>query len=104
MAKEYGHELNFPKCCNLPIQGAAADAMLRAIALTYTRLKGSAIRGGLVASIHDELLLEVRENDAESARALLEETMTEAFELTYPGAPTVKLVDTKIGRSWADVK
>jgi DNA polymerase-1 len=101
---ELGHELSFPQCCNLPIQGAAADAMLRAITMTYTRLKGAVIRGGLVASIHDELLLEVHEDDADSARALLQETMVEAFMLTYPGAPTVKLVETKIGRSWADVK
>lgn len=97
-------ELSFPQCCNLPIQGAAADAMLRAIATTYARIKGSAIRGGIVATIHDELLLEVHEDDADAARALLEETMIEAFEQTYPGAPTVNLVETKIGRSWAEVK
>lgn len=101
---EPGRQLSFPQCCNLTIQGAAANAMLRAIALLYARLKASAIRGGMVATIHDELLLEVHEDDAEAARALLEETMIEAFELTYPGAPTVNLVETKIGRSWADVK
>ena len=101
---ETRRELSFPQCCNLPIQGAAANAMLRAIALTYARLKASRIRGGLVATIHDELLLEVVEDDAEAARALHTETMTESFEQTYPGAPTVNLVAVKIGRSWADVK
>ena len=42
-----GH-LSFPQCCNLPVQGAAADAMLRALALVFRRLRG--INGGLVAS------------------------------------------------------
>jgi DNA polymerase-1 len=101
---EPGRKLSFPQCCNLPIQGAAANAMLRAITLLYARLKASAIRGGMVAINHDELVLEVHEDDAEAARALLEDTMVEAFVLTYPGAPTVNLVKTKIGRSWADVK
>ena len=57
-------KLSFPQCCNLPIQGAAADAMLRALALTYSRLRAARIRGGIVASIHDEIVLEVDEDDA----------------------------------------
>ena len=83
---EAGGRLSFQQCCNLPVQGAAADAMLRAIAMVFRRLRG--IRGGLVASVHDELLLEVAEDDAEQARQILAETMIEAFELTFPGAPT----------------
>src|SRR5262249_43906268 len=49
-AWELSGRLSFPQCCNLPIQGAAADAMLRAIALVHDRLKG--LRGGIVASVH----------------------------------------------------
>src|SRR3954463_2624040 len=87
--------LSFSQCCNLPVQGAAADAMLRAIPLVFKRLRG--IRGGLVATVHDELLLEVAEDDAETAKQLLSETMVEAFELTFPGAPSNKVVEVKIG-------
>jgi DNA polymerase I len=97
-----GGNLSFPLCCNLPVQGAAADAMLRAIAMVFRRLRG--IRGGLVASVHDELLLEVAEDDAERARVILEETMVEAFELTFPDAPTNKVVEVQVGRTWKDVK
>ena len=78
--------LSFPQCCNLPVQGAAADAMLRALAMVFRRLRG--LSGGLVACVHDELVLEVVEADAEMAGRILAETMTEAFELTFPGAPT----------------
>jgi DNA polymerase I len=94
--------LSRQQCCNLPIQGAAADAMLRALALVHQRLRG--IRGGLVASVHDEILLEVAEADAEAARQILAEVMVEAFEVTFTGAPTQKLVDLHIGRTWKDVK
>jgi DNA polymerase I-like protein with 3'-5' exonuclease and polymerase domains len=99
---EPGRKLRFPQCCNLPVQGAAADAMLRAIAMVFRRLRG--INGGLVACVHDELLLEVAETDAERARCMLEETMIEAFEQTFPGAPIGKLVEAKIGKTWLEVK
>jgi hypothetical protein len=83
-------------------KGTSTEAMLRAIALVHRRLRG--IRGGLVASVHDELLLEVAEADAEAARRILEETMVEAFEVTFPGAPTNKVVEVRVGRTWKDVK
>jgi DNA polymerase I len=96
--------ISYQQCCNLPVQGIAADCMLRAIILTYIRLRAAGIRGGLIASIHDELLLEVPEPDAEAARVLLETAMIEAFTQTFPGAPANGVAAAKIGRSWADVK
>jgi DNA polymerase I-like protein with 3'-5' exonuclease and polymerase domains len=54
--------------------------------------------------VHDELLLEVGEADADAARGVLEEAMIEAFEITFPGAPTGKVVEVKIGRTWNEVK
>ena len=78
--------------------------MLRAITRTYTLLKRAGIRGGLVASVHDELLLEVAEDDAETAREILEQGMTDAFVETFPEAPTVNLVTAKIGRDWQEAK
>jgi DNA polymerase-1 len=96
-----GH-LSFPQCCNLPVQGAAADAMLRAIPLVFRRLRG--INGGMVACVHDELLLEVAEADAETARGILEASMIEAFEATFPGAPLNKVVEVKVGKTWKEVK
>jgi DNA polymerase I-like protein with 3'-5' exonuclease and polymerase domains len=68
----------------------------------FRRLRG--INGGLVASVHDELLLEVAETDAEAARTILQETMSEAFALTFPGAPIDGVVEVKVGRTWNEVK
>ena len=101
---EPGGKLSFPQCCNLPVQGICADGMLRAITMTHARLKRSGIRGGLVACVHDELLLEVAEADAEPARAILEEAMFEAFAVTFPGAPTLDVAKAAIGATWGAVK
>jgi DNA polymerase I-like protein with 3'-5' exonuclease and polymerase domains len=78
--------------------------MMWAITMTYARLRQAGIRGGLVASVHDELLLEVSEDDAEAARAILQQTMIDAFTETFPGAPTTNLVTVHTGVSWFAVK
>jgi DNA polymerase-1 len=96
--------LSFPQCCNLPVQGICADAMLRAIALVHRRFTAADIRGGLVASVHDELLAEVAEDEAERARDLLQDAMTEGFTATFPGAPTTGVAKALIGHTWMDVK
>jgi DNA polymerase I-like protein with 3'-5' exonuclease and polymerase domains len=101
---ETKRHLTFNQCCNLPIQGICADAMLRALRLAYDRLRALKIRGGLVACIHDELLLEVHADDAEPAKEALRQVMTEAFVATFPGAPIANLVAVECSRSWADAK
>jgi DNA polymerase-1 len=101
-AKWEPYGLNFPQHCNLPVQGICADAMLRAITLVFRRLRG--LRAGLVTSVHDELLIEAAEPDVEMARAILEETMIEAFEVTFPGAPTSGVISRGVGVNWLEVK
>jgi DNA polymerase I len=92
------------QCFNTPVQGSCADAMLRAVALIDTCLVEGQIRGGLIACVHDELLLEVHEDDAEIARGLLEDVMVDAFATTFPGAPTTGVAAAAIGRNWAEAK
>jgi DNA polymerase-1 len=97
-------ELSFNQCCNIPVQGSCADCLMRAMILVHTRLRAARIRGGLVVCVHDELGLEVAEDDAEAARQILEQSMHDAFAETFPGAPTNGVVTAKIGRNWAEVK
>jgi DNA polymerase I-like protein with 3'-5' exonuclease and polymerase domains len=101
---EANGSLWFALCCNLPIQGICADAMMRAIQLVHKRLRDARLGAFLVATVHDELLIEALERDAEAAAAILQDAMTEAFEMTFPGFPTVNLVDVQIGADWADLK
>jgi DNA polymerase-1 len=96
--------LTFQQCCNFPVQGICADAMLRAISLVHRRFSEAGLRGGLVATVHDELLCEAHEDDAERARELLEQAMLGAFVQTFPGAPTTNVATAKIGRTWAEAK
>jgi DNA polymerase-1 len=103
-AWEPSGRLTFQQCCNFPVQGICADAMLRAITLVHARFTEAGIRGGLVATVHDELLGEVHEDDAERARGLLQQAMTGAFVMTFPGAPTTNVATANIGRSWAEAK
>ena len=77
---------------------------MRAITWTYARLKAAQIRGGLVACVHDELLLEVHEADAATARDILETAMIDAFTATFPGAPLANVAKATIGRNWAEAK
>jgi DNA polymerase-1 len=101
-AWEYGGTLRFTQCCNIPIQGICADAMLLAIRLVHERLQG--LDAGLVVTIHDELLVEASERDAEQAHAILEDTMVEAFVRTFPGAPYHSVAQAAIGADWYAVK
>ena len=89
----------FSSCCNLPIQGAAADLMLAQIALVDCALRG--LRGGLILTIHDELIAEVHEADAEKAKAAMVEVMTETFIKMFPGAPSKDIVAASIRPAWA---
>jgi DNA polymerase-1 len=94
---KYG--LGYPQMCNLPVQGICADCMMRAIALVHAEVPGV-----LVAMVHDELLAEVPEDDADAAAATLKSCLHHAFVDTFPGAPTLGLVDGHVGASWAELK
>jgi DNA polymerase-1 len=103
-AWEPGGRISFPQACNLPVQGICADAMLRAIALAHACFNTAGIRGGLVVSVHDELLAEAAEEDAAAACAVLQATMLDAFVATFPDAPTRGVATAKVGRTWVEVK
>jgi DNA polymerase-1 len=58
----------------------------------------------LVCVVHDEVLVEAREDDAERVATVLKATMLEAFSLTFPNAPVNGAVTIGAGYSWADTK
>jgi DNA polymerase-1 len=97
-------EYFYTKCCNLPVQGACADASMLALAYVDDRLFEAGIDGGPVAWIHDEIVLEVREDHATQAAEILKQSMVDSFADTFPGAPLNGLVEPHIGSSWGDAK
>jgi DNA polymerase I-like protein with 3'-5' exonuclease and polymerase domains len=72
--------------------------MLRALKLVHARLHGS--NAWIVATVHDEIVVEAREEDCDRARVIVEEGMLEAFQATFPGAPSHGVVSTKVGVNW----
>jgi DNA polymerase I len=95
-------ESYYTRCCNLPIQGACADAAMLALSLVDDRLFDAGMDGGPVAWLHDEIVLEVRDDQAVGAATILKQAMIDGFSETFPGAPIDGLVEPHISRSWAE--
>jgi DNA polymerase-1 len=89
--------LRYTQAVNFPIQASAADTMLLAMAKV-----DQALPGAMVLQVHDELLLEVPEGQANAAAATLVSCMTEAFAELFPQAPTAGLVEAKVRRCWGE--
>jgi DNA polymerase-1 len=83
---------------NTPVQGSAADLIKKAMIDLYRALRREGMQSRLIRQIHDELLLEVPEAEAERARRLVKEIMEGALTLDVP-----LVVDAKLGASWAEV-
>jgi DNA polymerase-1 len=83
---------------NTPVQGSAADLIKKAMIDLHRELSAARMRSRLILQIHDELLLEVPEAEAEEARGLVKRIMEGALALEVP-----LVVDARLGRSWAEV-
>lgn len=80
---------------NAPMQGTAADIIKRAMIAVENWLKQTQADAQMIMQVHDELILEVRENDLEQIVGGLEERMSAAAELNVP-----LLVETGVGNNW----
>jgi DNA polymerase-1 len=83
---------------NTPVQGSAADLIKRAMIDLGRALGERRMASRLILQIHDELLLEVPEAEAEEAKDLVTRVMEGALELEVP-----LVVDARLGRNWAEV-
>lgn len=81
---------------NTLIQGSGADILKIAIANLSEHLNENAY---LIACVHDELVLEVKEELANDYKELLEKTMVQAAEIILKSVPAS--ADANIGDSWA---
>ena len=84
---------------NSPIQGTAADIIKIAMIRVFNRLRKEGLQSKLILQIHDELLIEAPKDEAERARALLEEEMKAAASLDV-----VLETDCHIGTDWYEAK
>jgi DNA polymerase-1 len=80
---------------NAPMQGTAADIIKRAMITVDQWCQSAAVPSRLIMQVHDELVLEVREDGVEQARTALGALMSGAAQLAVP-----LKVETGSGTNW----
>jgi DNA polymerase-1 len=85
---------------NMPFQGSAADIMKLAMVKVQATLDELLVSNPpkILLQIHDSLIVETDETDAEKVATLLKDTMENAYPL-----PIKQTVDTTIGKNWGEL-
>jgi DNA polymerase I len=83
---------------NHPIQGTAADIIKIAMVRLFRQLNERGYRSRMLLQVHDELVLEVPDNEMGTVAPLVQETMEGAYELKAP-----LKVDTEAGPNWLEM-
>ena len=80
---------------NTPIQGTAADLIKIAMVRLHRALAEEGLAARMILQVHDELVLELPEDELEAARELTVAHMSGAMQLDVP-----LVVDTGHGHNW----
>ncbi len=86
---------------NMPIQGTAADILKRAMIDLHAALSraGGRDRARMILTVHDELVVEAREDAVAEVAEIVRTSMQSAAQLAVP-----LIVDVGIGRNWKEAK
>ena len=84
---------------NARIQGTAADLLKKAMIAVETRLRREHPAARLLLTVHDELVFEVPEGEAEAVAEVVKEEMEGVASLAVP-----LVVDVGWGKSWYEAK
>ena len=84
---------------NMPVQGTAADVMKLAMVAVHKRLKAEKLQARLVLQVHDELIVECPDSEAETVAKLLEEEMEHVVSLSVP-----LTAEAHWGKNWLEAK
>ncbi len=82
---------------NMPIQGTAADIIKLAMLRVDEALRQAGLAARLVLQVHDELIVECPEQEADAVRAILTREMEGVAALSVP-----LTADAKVGKTWAE--
>ena len=69
---------------NMPIQGTAADILKKAMLNLYDELKQRQSSARMILQVHDELVLEVPDDELEATKNLVVDVMENAYEMRVP--------------------
>ncbi len=84
---------------NTPIQGTSADMVKYALVYIYDKIKENNYEAWPVHTVHDEVVIEVREDQSQEVKEMVAEQMIRAAKVLLKKVP-VK-VDAQIGDVWA---
>lgn len=84
---------------NMPLQGSSADIIKIAMINVCSSLKKADLKASLILQVHDELVLEVPESEAQNAEEILKREMENAVQLKVP-----LTVEVHAGKNWFDAK
>ena len=82
---------------NMPIQGTAADIIKLAMIRTQDQIEARGLRARLLLQVHDELVLEVPEEERDVAAETVRSSMVGVVALKCP-----LVVDLGFGTNWAE--
>lgn len=83
---------------NMPLQGTASDIIKIAMLRVYDELKKQNLQAKIVLQIHDELILDVPENEVDKVREIVRDKMENVVQLRVP-LP----VEIDVGKSWFEI-
>lgn len=95
MQRQFGERI----AMNSPIQGTAADIIKIAMVRVHDRLQQEGLASQLLLQVHDELLIEAKEDELDRVKAILEQEMQNAAQLSVPLE-----IDMHTGNTWYDAK
>jgi DNA polymerase I len=84
---------------NAPIQGTAADLVKIAMIRVHERLRREKLGARMILQVHDELLLEVPDNEIDRTTEVVRAEMESVYELAVP-----LVVDVGAGKNWMEAK
>jgi DNA polymerase-1 len=84
---------------NMPIQGTASDIVKMAMLKVASEFERSGLEARLLMQVHDELLVEAPEGEAETVAGILKQEMESAVSLDVP-----LVADLGVGSNWMDAK
>jgi len=84
---------------NMPIQGTASDIVKIAMLKVDQEFQRAGLKSKMLMQVHDELLVETPDAEAEQVKQILKKEMETAVELDVP-----LVADVGIGDNWMDAK
>lgn len=84
---------------NMPIQGSAADIIKIAMINVDEKIREEKLDAKIILQVHDEIIVEALQNQAERVKYILESEMAHAVNISVP-----LIAEAFVGKSWYDAK